>query len=80
MTSFTPEDLLLYLYKESSPLLTNAIEKALQKDWTLREKFIVMRDACARLDSLKQSPRTEAVLSILDYAKACQAYPTQKLN
>lgn len=38
MTNFTPEDLLMYLYKESSAEQTAAIETALEKDWTLREK------------------------------------------
>ena len=42
MTLFTPEDLLLYLYKESSPELTVAIETALKEDWMLREKLQVL--------------------------------------
>jgi len=36
MTNFTPEDLLLYLYNETSAKQTEAIESALKKDWTLR--------------------------------------------
>ena len=38
MTKFTPEDLLLYLYKESSHQLTEAIEQGLKLDWTLTGK------------------------------------------
>ena len=45
MTLFTPEDLLLYLYKESSPELTAAIETALNEDWTLREKLQVLQSS-----------------------------------
>ena len=69
MTNFTPEDLLLYLYKETSPRQTAAIEKALTKDWTLREKFTVLKASMQRLDKIKQSPRTEVVLNVLNYAR-----------
>ena len=69
MRNFTPEDLLLYLYNESSPQLTAAINQALQLDWTLREKFNVLKTAMLRLDQIQQSPRTEAILNILNYAR-----------
>ncbi len=65
---FTPEDLLQYLYKETTPAETEAIEKALAEDWTLREKFEVVKRAAKQLSQLNLSPRTEAVLSILKYA------------
>lgn len=70
MHHFTPEDLLLYLYKESSPEQAAAIEEALEKDWTTREKLAVMKTAMERLDNLTVSPRTEAVLTVLKYAAA----------
>lgn len=69
MTNFTPEDLLLYLYKETSARQTAAIEKALAKDWTLREKLAVLKNSTQRLDKIKLSPRTEVVLNVLNYAR-----------
>ena len=69
MTNFTPEDLLLYLYKETAPSQTAAIKKALAEDWTLREKFSVMKASMQRLDKIKESPRTEVVLNVLNYAR-----------
>ena len=69
MTNFTPEDLLLYLYKETAPEQTAAIEEALKKDWTLREKLSVLKTSMQRLNKIKQSPRTEVVLNILNYAR-----------
>ncbi len=69
MRNFTPEDLLLYLYKESSPQLTAAIKQALQLDWTLREKFNVLKTSMLRLEKIQQSPRNEAILNILNYAR-----------
>ena len=69
MTNFTPEDLLLYLYKETTPEQTTAIEAALKKDWTLREKLSVLKTSMQRLDKIKKSPRTEVVLNVLNYAR-----------
>lgn len=69
MTNFTPEDLLLYLYKETSPEQTEAIEEALKKDWTLREKLAVLKTSMQRLDKIVMTPRTEVVLNVLNYAR-----------
>ena len=69
MTNFTPEDLLLYLYKETTPEQTTAIEEALKKNWALREKLTVLKTSMQRLDKIQESPRTEVVLNILNYAK-----------
>ena len=69
MTLFTPEDLLLYLYNESSPELTAAIETALQEDWTLREKMQVLQSSVDELDKVVVSPRMEAVINVINYAR-----------
>jgi hypothetical protein len=76
MHNFTPEDLLLYLYKESSPEQAAAIEETLKQDWTLREKLAVMKTAMERLNNLTVSPRTETVLNVLKYAAAQQPVKT----
>jgi len=77
MTNFTPEDLLLYLYKETSNDQTTAIEAALEKDWTLREKLNVLKASMQRLDKLTVSPRTEVVLNVLHHAKEKTAEEVQ---
>lgn len=69
MTNFTPEELLQYLYKETSPQQSAAIEQALKQDWTLREKLSVLRTSMQRLDRLQESPRAEVVLNVLNYAR-----------
>jgi len=73
MTLFTPEDLLLYLYKESSPELTSAIETALNEDWTLREKLQVLQSSVDPLDKVIVSPRMEVVLKVINYARETAA-------
>ncbi|HVU98847.1 MAG TPA: hypothetical protein VHE34_26675 [Puia sp.] len=69
MTLFTPEDLLRYLYKESSPELTVAIEAALKEDWMLREKLEVLRSSAGELDTLVVSPRMEVIQRVMNYAR-----------
>ena len=69
MTLFTPEDLVMYLYHESTPEKTAAIEVPLQNDWTLREKLEVLQQSVTNLDQTLVSPRTEAVLNVLNYAR-----------
>jgi hypothetical protein len=69
MTKFTPEDLLLYLYKETSEKQTADIEEALKKDWTLREKLAVLKTSMQRLDKIVTGPRTEVILNVLNYAR-----------
>jgi hypothetical protein len=69
MHNYSPEDLLLYLYKETSPDATAAIEKALEEDWTLREKLTVLKTSMERLNSIIVSPRTEVILNVLRQAR-----------
>ena len=73
MNNFTPEDLLLYLYKETSPQQSTAIEAALKQDWTLREKLNVLKTSMQRLDKITESPRTEVVLNVLNHARESTA-------
>lgn len=69
MHNFTPEDLLLFLYQETDESTTKAIQQALNDDWTLREKLSVLRTSMQRLDDIKEQPRTEVVLNVINYAR-----------
>ena len=69
MSIFTPEDLLLYLYKETSPDQNAAIEAALKQDWALSEKLATLQESIYELDQPIESPRTEVVLKVLSYAR-----------
>jgi hypothetical protein len=71
MSLFTPEDLLRYLYKESSPELTAAIQLALAENWTLREQMEELQTSVNQLDTEKQivAPRQEVILRVLQYAR-----------
>lgn len=66
---FTPEELLQYLYKETSQEKSEAIEAALRYDWTLREKLEVLQSSTQGLDTALESPRMEVVLRVMEYAR-----------
>jgi hypothetical protein len=72
---FTPEDLLRYLYNETSPQKAAAIEAALQEDWTLREKLEVFRASLNNLDTVIESPRMEVILNVMAYARETATEP-----
>lgn len=69
MHNFTPEDLLQYLYNETSTEKTEAIKQALETDWALREKLEVITSAQQRLEKLTLSPRPQVIDRILNYAE-----------
>ena len=66
---FTHEELVQYLYNETSPEKTAAIEAALRDDWTLREKLEVLQSSTQGLNTALESPRMEVVLRVMNYAR-----------
>jgi len=69
MGIFTTEDMIQYLYNETSPELTLAIKAALDSDWTLREKFEVIQATSKELNPVLMSPRQQTIDFILNYAE-----------
>jgi hypothetical protein len=74
---FTPEELIQYLYKETSPARTAQIEETLQNDWSLREKLEVLQNSMQALDQPLESPRSEAIINVLNYARESISEPVQ---
>lgn len=66
---FTQEELVQYLYNETSPEKAAAIESALQTDWTLREKLETLQHSAQLLERKLESPRTQTITNILNYAR-----------
>lgn len=78
MHKFTPEDLIQYLYHETSPSKSAEIKAALENDWTLREKMDVLVSAKQKLEPVSLSPRTETINNILEHAeRALEAVASQ---
>lgn len=79
MHNFTPEDLLLYLYNETSPSKSAEIKAVLETDWSLREQFEAIRSTQQKLETLKMSPSQQTVDSILNYAEKAVAELTPQV-
>lgn len=77
MHNFTMEDLIQFLYKETSPEKTAAITDALKLDWSLREKMNIITGAHSELNTVKMlSPRRSTLENIFNYAeKSIEAIP-----
>lgn len=69
MSIFTQEDLLLYLYKETSTAQNTLIETALQQDYELCQSLASLQESIALLSQPPVEPRTEVVLNVLNYAR-----------
>jgi hypothetical protein len=68
MIKITQEELIRYIYNETSPQKTENIKAALQTDWNLRETYEKLLSTRKELSELKFSPRIETVNKILEYA------------
>jgi hypothetical protein len=69
MSLFTPEDLILYVYQETSSSDTTAIKDALANDWALQQKFNVIETSVNQLTTELYSPRAEVLLNVFNYAR-----------
>lgn len=64
------EDLLQFLYKETSPETSAQITAALASDWSLREKMNILTAAQTELNGQPMlSPRNETLENIFAYAE-----------
>ncbi|MES2850178.1 MAG: hypothetical protein V4685_14060 [Bacteroidota bacterium] len=68
MQSITQEDLLQYIYGETSTEKTVAIKAALETDWNLNEQYKEMVAAKESLGSVNITPRKKAIDFVLNYA------------
>jgi hypothetical protein len=77
MSIFTPEDLILFAYQETSSSETTSIKDALASDWALQQKYNVIESSVSQLDTELQTPRAEVVLRVLNYARETMQVPTE---
>ena len=76
MYSFTSEDLLQYIYKETSIQKTAAIKAALETDWILKELYADLISVQITLEKITLSPRKQAIDKILAYAEKSAMHTT----
>jgi len=68
MDIYTHEQMIKFLYGETTPEETSNIQLALDTDWTVREKFEALKNTMEGLDKINYSPRESVVQSLLNYA------------
>ncbi len=68
MTQITQEDLVRYLYNETSDKKSELVKDALENDMNLREIFEALLASKKNLEEVDLSPRPESVDKILQYA------------
>jgi hypothetical protein len=78
MIKITPEELVRYLYHETSDQKSAKIKAALQSDWNLRDTYDKLLNAHGKLNEIKVSPRKEAINKILEYAAKKQEQVTTR--
>jgi hypothetical protein len=69
MHNFTTEDLLQYLYQETSIEKSAAISEALESDWKLKEAFQLIEESVKNLTGAQYSPRSKTIADIMSYAE-----------
>lgn len=69
MHNISLDDLLKYLYRETSPEQSIEIKKALETDTELREKYETLASSKKRLDALNFSPGQSTIDDILAYSR-----------
>ncbi|TDH20807.1 hypothetical protein EXU57_20645 [Segetibacter sp. 3557_3] len=69
MPNFTTEDLIQFVYQETSNEKAIAIRKAVEENWELKEKLDALQDSLRGLDEIVESPRPQSIEAILNYAR-----------
>ena len=78
MVNSTIEELVLYMYNETNHNRKKEIEKELEENWFLREKYKVITESAERLSGMKlQSPRKQTIESIMKYANGKLNIPSR---
>lgn len=67
--NFTQDLLIQYLYHETGPSATLAMETMMQEDAAVREEYRALRDACRQLPKVQFSPSAQTIKNILRYSE-----------
>ena len=67
--NFTPDQLIQFLYHETSASETLAIREELQRDTVLRQEFKALNSAYQQLPKVTFSPKGSSIQNILRYSE-----------
>lgn len=75
---FTHDDLIRYVYKETTSEENRLIEKALAIDTALLEQCQELQRIKEQLDGSMMTPSEKSINSILEYSKAFNLHPVKE--
>ncbi|GAB3029824.1 hypothetical protein [Spirosoma pulveris] len=78
--TFTQDDVVRYVYEETSPEENLLIEDALMSEPDLMTFFLEALELRALMNRIERQPRVNTVQSILNYSKNHPANPPAKLR
>lgn len=70
MANYTQEDLIRYLYKETSVQKSEEIGQSLLTDAVLQEEFEALSKTIGDLDTVHHAPSKQSIDNIMNYAAA----------
>ena len=68
--TFTPNDVIRYLYNETSEEENKAIAQALIIDAELLEIYMQLKQSSEKLDEIEKNPSENVINNILNYSKS----------
>ncbi len=68
--TFTPNDVLRYLYKETSSIENTELEQALIVRGELLDQYAQLTSIKEQLDKVRITPSDRSIKTILDYSKS----------
>lgn len=68
--TFTPNDILRYLYKETDKLERKSLEQAMLVHTDLLEHYVRLTDIKEKLDKIQLAPSENTIQSILEYSRS----------
>lgn len=72
---FTPNDLVRYIYRETSPMETMQIAEALESDPVLMDEFRELFQAFLAIPKAKFGPKPETIQNVLAYSNNTAPHP-----
>lgn len=67
--NITQDNLIRYMYHETSAEEASLIEEALRSDWELKELYDNLVEGKSELDKVRVSPSDKVINNILSYSK-----------
>lgn len=68
--TFTPNDILRYLYKETDKLESKSLEQAMLVHTDLLDQYVRLTDIKEQLDKIQLVPSESTIQSILEYSRS----------